>query len=65
MPVVHSKIITNAPRGGRLVKIPLRPGVCILMYEAEARAKGLLTLEEKKEPRAANKKHGVSANKAG
>lgn len=27
---------------GKLVKIPLRRGVSVLMYEAEARARGLL-----------------------
>ena len=67
MPVVHSKItIPSAPRGGKLVKVPLkRPGVSIMMYEAEARAKGLLPPEEKKGTQAANKKRGVSPNKAG
>ena len=49
MPVVHSKItVPSAPRGRKLVKVPLKPGVSIMMYEAEARAKGLLPLEEKK-----------------
>jgi len=66
MPVVHSKItVPSAPRGGKLVKVPLKPGVSIMMYEAEARAKGLLPPEEKKGQQAANKKRGVSPNKAG
>jgi hypothetical protein len=79
MPVVHSNprmrggMVPSAPRGGKLVKVSLKPGVCILMHEAEARAKGLLPPigsgatpgETKKSPQVANKKRGVSANKAG
>lgn len=65
MPVVQSRVtIPNAPRKGKLVRVLLKPGVYIQMYEAEARAGGLLPPEEKKRAQVANKKRGVSDNKA-
>jgi hypothetical protein len=49
--------IPMAARSGKLVKVLLRPGVYIQLYEADARARGLLP------PDANTKKRVVPANK--
>ena len=43
MSVVTGKVtIPSAPSGGKLVKVQIKQGLYIRMYEAQARAQGLL-----------------------
>jgi len=57
MPVIRSQMPV-AKRSGKLVKVPIKPGVCVKMHEDDARAQGLLPEDPKPKRRrsAANKK---------
>jgi hypothetical protein len=62
--------IPQAPAGGKLVKVQIRKGLYMKMYESQARAKGLLPPEEKTAPQpkkrlpGSNKKLTPDSNKA-
>ncbi|HUW11699.1 MAG TPA: hypothetical protein VM537_18355 [Anaerolineae bacterium] len=56
MAVVRYTNMHVARSSGRLVKVPVRPGVMILMYEEEAIRRGLI-------PAPAGKAQGPVANK--
>jgi len=64
MAVVRYTNLPVARSSGRLVRVPLRPGVMITMYEEEAIRRGLLPAPEGKarEP-VANKKRSPVSNK--
>lgn len=56
--------IPEAKRGGKLVRVPVRDGVMVQMYEDEARARGLWPPRGKARRKAQNKKRQPAANKS-
>jgi len=55
----------TAQQSGRLVEVEIKPGVCIKMYEREARAKGLWPpVEMRASKPVGNKRRRTSRNKA-
>ncbi len=69
MAIVQIKAQQAPPPRGKLVRVPFgRKGTSILMYESEARARGLLPpepeAEQKMLPARRNKKRAAAENKA-
>lgn len=63
MAIVNSASFRPARTSGKLVKVEVRPGVCIKMYEDEARERGLWPPEKAEAP-TKNKRRSSSKNKA-
>jgi hypothetical protein len=62
--VTSQMTIPEANREGKLIKVPIKPGVFIKMYEGEARARGLLPpAEPKKREPVSNKKRTPEQSK--
>jgi len=65
--VIRSRMtIPEAKRGGKLVRVPVRDGVMVQMYEDDARARGLWPPPSKRKARrpVANKKRDPVADKS-
>ena len=67
--VTSQMTIPEANREGKLIKVPVKPGVYIKMYEGEARARGLLppadgpaTGPKKREPVSNKKRTPAGSN---